>query len=440
MKHSTISILLFVLIFSGCKPSSKKQSQETAVIEYSDKLDTYFSALKDLKKFNGVVLVQKNDVPIHFKKYNMEDDAESSLQVEKASQFDIHSISKLMAKAVLVDLEKENILSRSNKVATYIKDFPRGDEITIQHLLDNQSGLPRNLTNPPANLIQKNPKELMELIKAEALLVEPGTEAIYSNIGYQVLYYIMAESVNIPFVQLLEERLFEPLNMNSTGAHFHLEKNNLSKLVKNHEEDDGEIVVVPNIEDDGKNQAKIYSSVEDLLRFAEHVKKEPYLSKIKNRDRNVVGWSGGGDGILSHLEHNIEGEYELVFFSNYDEIPFGDIIKTVEKIMSNQPYELPQAINRKSKAVSADILNRYEGKYRIREFNNAIFEYRVEDGNLVFYQDGERGGVLSAESDSTFFALPTDEDYFEFRSTENENYKLIFHYKKVEIEGKKEVE
>jgi len=54
------------------------------------------------------------------------------------------------------------------------------------------------------------------------------------------------------------------------------------------------------------------------------------------------------------------------------------------------------------------------------------------------YQDGEIGGVLNAESDSTFFDVPDAEDYFEFREVDEENYNLIFYYKKVEIEGKKE--
>jgi len=34
--------------------------------------------------------------------------------------------------------------------------------------------------------------------------------------------------------------------------------------------------------------------------------------------------------------------------------------------------------------------------------------------------------------------FPDSEDYFEFRKVGKEDYKLIFHYKKVEIEGKME--
>ena len=287
------------------------------------------------------------------------------------------------------------------------------------------------------NLIDKSPEEVIELVKEEKLLFEPGSETMYSNLGYQVVYYIISQVTKKPFVQYLNEEYFQPLEMKNTGAHFHLENNNLKNLVKNHEEDDGEIVVVPNIENDGKNQAKIYSTVEDLLLFINHIKSPFYLYEIKNSE-NKIGWSGGGDGILCHAEHNISGDYELVFFSNYDEVPFGDILKTVDKIMNNEPYELPQEINRKAIAISSSILKQYEGKYRVKEFNNSIFEYRVENQMLVMYQDGERGGILNAETDSTFFAEPDEEDYFEFRKTETGSYKLIFHYKKIEIVGTKE--
>lgn len=420
----------------GCNSPKEKQLDTKTDAELSKKLQEYFEALKNLKKFNGVVLIQKDGEYIHFDSYNMQEE-DSSLKVSQSSQFDIHSISKLMAKTVFVDLEMERILSQDDKISKYIKDFPNGDKITIKHLLDNQSGLPRNLSNEPPNLIDKSPEELIELIKREKLLFEPETETMYSNIGYQVLYFILSEAVNVPFVQLLDQRLFKPLKMESTGAHFHLDKDNLNELVKNHELDDGEIVVVPNIQKNSKNQAKIYSTVKDLLSFIEHAKTEPYFSKIKSK-RDVVGWSGGGDGILSHVEYNIKGDYELVFFSNYDEIPFGDILKTVESIMTGKPYELPQKIDRKSIEVSEDILIKYEGKYRVKEFNNSIFEFKVEHGKLVFYQDGERGGVLSAETEITFFGSPTDEDYFEFRQDQDIGYTLIFHYKKIEIEGKKE--
>lgn len=438
MKYIKIVLAIIVMLFVfGCNPSAKKKPTFSAEQPaFSKQLDAYFQALTNLKKFNGVVLVQREGERIHFEAYNMQEDKTHSLYIDKQAQFDIHSISKLMAKAAIIDLEQANLLSRKDKVSKFIKDFPSGDKISIQHLMDNQSGLPRGFTKEIPDLIDKKPEAVVALVAQEQLVFEPGSETMYSNLGYQLLYFIIAEIANKPFVQYLNEHYFDPLEMKHTGAHFHLADKQANNLVKNHEENDGEIVIVPNIQSKDKNQAKIYSSVEDLLLFINYLKSETYLSKIKNKNHRI-GWSGGGDGILSHAEYCIAGNYELVFFSNYDEIPFGDIVKTVEKIMTNKPYELPQKIDRKSIKLNETILQRYEGKYRVKEFNNSVFEYRIEKGQLVMYQDGERGGILYAETDRTFFDEPDAADYFEFRRADDGSYDLIFHYKKIEIVGKK---
>lgn len=440
MSKYRIFLLSIILIGLGCNNIKDEKVISSDQTELSNNLNEYFLTLKKLKKFNGAVLVQQNKEIIHFETYQMDNSEGSSLSINKQSQFDIHSISKLMAKAIVIDLEQENLLSSKDVISKFIKNYPDGHKITIQHLIENQSGLPRRFSQKINNLIDKTPEELISLITKEELLFEPGTETLYSNLGYQLLYYIIAKVADKPFVQVLNEKYFEPLKMKKTGAHFHLEKNNLKTLVKNHELDDDQIVVVPSIQSSDKNQAKLFSTVEDLLLFLEFIKKEPYKTKLTNVDRNVIGWSGGGDGILSHVEYNITGNYEVVFFSNYDAIPFGNIIKTVEKIMTKQPYKLPKKINRKAKNISENILKRYEGKYRVRAFNNQIFEYRIENGKLVMYQEGERGGALKAETDSTFFDVPDAEDYFEFRKVNDDNYKLIFHYKTIELEGKKEAD
>ena len=437
MKKLLALLILSILIFVGCN-SSNTQVDNNSTIDnkYAENLNNYFKALKGIKKFNGGVLVQKDGKQILYKVYNMEEDQENSLHVDLDSQFDIHSISKLMAQAVVVNLEQNNLINRKDKINKYIPDFPKGDIISIQHLIKNQSGLPRSFSKDYPNLIEVNPETLIDYIKLESLLFEPGTESLYSTLGYQLLYFMISKITNKPFVQFLEETLFLPLQMHSTGAHFHLPKNNKNKLVKNHELDDGALVVVPNIQQSGKNQAKIYSSMKDLLTFINYVKEEPYRSLMQSKTKEI-GWSGGGDGILSHSKTSLKSGYELVLFSNYDEIPFGQILEMVEKIMTDQSFDLPQAINRKAVPIAATLLKKYVGKYRVKEFNNNVFEFRLEDGQLVFYQDGERNTNLLAESDHTFFDQADSENYFEFRKVNEKKYQLVFHYKSMEIKGNK---
>ncbi|MCW5518777.1 beta-lactamase family protein [Aureitalea sp. L0-47] len=437
MKNKTLilKLLIITLLFCSCGNVDNKTNELKEYSQITTNLDEYFKTLSGLNKFNGAVLISKDDHRILFNTYNIPK-GPSTLRITKNSQFDIHSISKLMAKAVVIDLEKEGRISQSDRVSKFIPDFPAGNNITIKHLIENQSGLPREFNDEVPNLIEKSAEEMVDLIMAQPLIFEPGDETVYSNLGYQLLYYIISQITGKPFVQTLDEKYFLPLNMKNSGAHFYLEKGNLNQAVTNHENNDGEIVAVPNINSKDKRQSKIYSTVEDLELFINHIKSDSYKDRIKN-SKNTIGWSGGGDGILSHAEYNIEGDYNLIFFSNYDEIPFGQILNTVDKIIKGKPYELPKVIKRNAIILSEQILRRYEGDYRLKEFNDNIFGFKLKDGYLMFYQNGEENTVLNAESETTFFDEPDAEDYFEFREIKQDTYQLIFHFKGVELKGEK---
>ena len=123
-------------------------------LSYLDRLDEYFDYIEEFRKIQWSSSYTKRDERLLFKEYIMSDE-NGSLHIHKQSQFDIHSISKLMAKAAIYDLEKKSRISTSDLVSNYIDDFPNGDKMTIQHLMDNQSGLPRGFEEDIPNLITK---------------------------------------------------------------------------------------------------------------------------------------------------------------------------------------------------------------------------------------------------------------------------------------------
>ena len=102
--------------------------QENSV---ANNLDLYFTALKETGKFNGIVLAAQDGKPIFHKAFNLSSDKNSSTYVEPSSQFEIHSVSKLLAHYMIVKFEIEGKISRQQKLETFFPDFPRGDEIMI---------------------------------------------------------------------------------------------------------------------------------------------------------------------------------------------------------------------------------------------------------------------------------------------------------------------
>ena len=110
---------------SSCKNEEKieKESlEEISKLEYN--LDEYFIALSKLKEFNGSLLIHKNGKEILRKAYNINPDRNSSTFINTESQFDIHSVSKLMATALIIKLESEGKINRSDNLKTIFADFP----------------------------------------------------------------------------------------------------------------------------------------------------------------------------------------------------------------------------------------------------------------------------------------------------------------------------
>ena len=135
-------------LFFACSPREKTKANFDKVNDsVSFVANEYMTKLTRLEQFNGVVLLKKDDQVILRKAYNMRDDKNSKLYVHEDSQFDIRSIAKLFAKVSVVDLEQKGLLNRNDLLEKYLPDFPNGNKITIEHLIHNKSGLPREFSD-----------------------------------------------------------------------------------------------------------------------------------------------------------------------------------------------------------------------------------------------------------------------------------------------------
>ncbi len=200
MNFKTILYFLICISFTFCK-NETSNSKEITLHPNSAKLDEYFTALTSMKEFNGCVLVQLNGEEIFKKAFNLTEQKDSSLYVTTESQFDVRSISKLMAKASIIQLEQEGKIKQTDLLNKFIPDFPNGEKITIKHLMNHQSGLPREFVDLQQNEFDLTIEQVIDLAKKQKLEFQPGTETRYSNVGFQVLYYIIGQITNTSFSQ-----------------------------------------------------------------------------------------------------------------------------------------------------------------------------------------------------------------------------------------------
>jgi len=430
------AIIILVLTLFSCVEKPKEEMLSNEMITVKNNLNDYFTALTNLNKFNGVLLVYKNDTLLLKKAYNIYQSPDSSSYVTSNNQFDIHSVSKLMTHYLIERLKLKGEISENQTIEKYYPDFPNGNLITIEMLLEHSSGLPRELQNLTQQEINLTSDEIVNTAKKEKLLFKPGSDIQYSNVGYELLYNIISKIYEKPFAQCIVDEIFIPLNMNHSGSHFFTTNNRKQNLTKNHILKDSTLTVVPNILEDEFKTARLFSTVADLNTFLIELEKEPYKSAMIS-DKGIIAKDGGSKGIRAQVYSDLEHNFRFVLLANYDEMPFFKTIEDVAKILKDEPFEIPKELNRQPITVEKEILERYVGSYSFADFDGLILTIRIDGDNLVVFQDNEKIATLKAETETIFFENPKAPESFEFVKNGSGSYDALMGWKGISVEGKR---
>ncbi len=142
--------------------------------------------------------------------------ASSPSVVADRTIYDLASLTKVVAttSAAMV-LFDEGKLDLDTPVARYLPEFSGGakDRITIRMLLEHRSGLPagRELWR-----IAHTPDEARAAVLATPLEYEPDHGTIYSDLGADVLGFVIESISGQRLDQFVTARVFQPLGMNDT--------------------------------------------------------------------------------------------------------------------------------------------------------------------------------------------------------------------------------
>jgi D-alanyl-D-alanine carboxypeptidase len=135
-------------------------------------------------------------------------DVKAGVRVAPQTLFEIGSISKSFVAMAALQLAEEGKLDLQKPVTTYLpwlKFDSKFSPITTHHLLSHTSGL----SGVP----------LLNRVAATTLRVgfEPGTQWVYSNIGYVILGFLTEAIDKKPFADSMRQRVLLPLGMNSSA-------------------------------------------------------------------------------------------------------------------------------------------------------------------------------------------------------------------------------
>jgi CubicO group peptidase (beta-lactamase class C family) len=433
MKYPLVFISVLFLI--GCEQQANKQ-HNNAVETYqnlSDSIDTHMKALTELKQFNGAILVEKEGEVLLKKAYNLKNDSIESLRVTVDSQFDLRSVAKLIAKACLVKLESEGLIFDTMTIDKIYPQFPRGSEITINQLMHHESGLGRELTGFNGTMIELSPQEVVDLIHKEELEFDPGTDVRYSNLGFQLIYYMIAKLSNQTFPDFVRTQFFDPLEMDRSGSHFLDAENKLTNYANGHTVKDGKMIPILALEAEDMQNGHFYSTVTDMHRLLKYLSANKLFHKMA--EDGIITHAGGSRGKRAWVYSDLKKDYQIVFLANYDEIPFSDLTKGLIDIMEGIPVEIPAKVDRKAVKLPQSQLALYEGTYDFVDADHITLTFKVENGAFNAYQKGELAGELKAENDSTFFWDASSKESVVFRKEANDTIYALMDFQGVRWKG-----
>jgi len=273
----------------------------------------YLSHLAETNVPGLAVLVAQDGKILFEMGYGLADRARR-LPVTPQTQFRIGSITKQFTAASILKLQEQGKLSVTNKLSKYIPDFPRGDEVTLHHLLTHTSGIHSYTDKPDFIKTVTQPvktEELIQSFKNDPYDFDPGAKWRYDNSGYFLLGCIVEKVSGMAYGDFLRHTFFEPLGMTNTGVH-------RSGLKLPHEAlgysfENGRFADALNWDMSRAGGAgALYSTVEDLYRWNEGIFNGKVLSQAslkaaftpvrtrENKDDPLTDGYGYGWGV-THL-------------------------------------------------------------------------------------------------------------------------------------------
>jgi D-alanyl-D-alanine carboxypeptidase len=135
-------------------------------------------------------------------------------------RYSIGSISKQFTATAILLLQEQGKLSLDDKVAKFIPNLTRANEVTIRQLLSHTSGYqdywPQDYVMPMM-LQPVTAQKILDMWARKPLDFEPGTKWQYSNTNYVIAGVIVEKVARMPLLQFLQQRVFTPLGMNSVS-------------------------------------------------------------------------------------------------------------------------------------------------------------------------------------------------------------------------------
>ncbi len=326
-------VLSILIIFSNVTQAESdfNEPQLTNIREY----------LKENQKYNGVVLIAKNNKILveHASGYA---DLSHGVPNRISTKFQTASMAKMFTAVAIMQLVEAGKLKLEDTVGEFLPDYPSEivkSKVTIHQLLTHKSGLSdyfnEKYDNHPKNTIREL-TDFLPFFENEPLNFVPGENAQYSNSGYLLLGLIIEKITSRSYYDHIKQSIFVPAGMKHTGWRNDQVVDELARTYQFSMDQmawietglGGEI---------GSSAGGAYSTAHDFLAFANALTTHKIIAKetlqLMSTDQNGRGYgyglslykmdeetsfghSGGASGVSANLDVFVDSGYVVVTLSN----------------------------------------------------------------------------------------------------------------------------
>ena len=210
-----LRVLVTAMLF-GLNVSCQNNNNQQSEYDLTQIDEIIQSAIKDSAFPGAVVLVSKDGKIIYEKAFGQLTYDDTSASVTINTIYDIASLTKVIATttAIMICYDKD-LFSLDDPVVEYLPEFSKNgkEKVTIKNLLLHNGGLlafKRFYTN------YSSADEIIKDIYKTPLSYEPGSNTVYSDLGFITLAKIVEQVTGKSIDAFCKEEIFKPIQMNST--------------------------------------------------------------------------------------------------------------------------------------------------------------------------------------------------------------------------------
>jgi CubicO group peptidase (beta-lactamase class C family) len=403
------------------------------MVEFShtSEMATYLQAYLDTGYFMGSVLVARAGEILLNQSYGMAN-LEHGVPNTPQTKFRIASVTKPFTAMTILKLQEQGLLDVNHSLATYVPDYPNGEQIMVHHLLTHTTGIPNFNTLPDAE--EKQPlkvtlDELISWFSHRPLEFAPGSRYKPSNSNYVVLAKVIEAVSGQSYADYLRHQVLVPAGMLDSGY-------DQQELVLPHRAS-GYIKTETGYENppfwdmsQPSGAGGMYSTTEDLYKLdralytdqvlTEESKKQMFAPMVRmgsEQGYHGYGWSidthygrgrqmyyGAIYGFRAILSRYPDEQLVVIVLSNVGQVSIERIANDLAAILFSEPYQIPkiqQAIDF-NPAVYEAYVGDYGGAY---EFAPNLVLSITTDSNRIFMQFSQDDRVEIFPVSSTEFFL-----------------------------------